>query len=345
MKAVVKFAETGDDIEVRDVPVPDINDNQVLLAVEAVGVCGSDVHMWRNHHSWAIKTPVIMGHEFSGVVERVGKNVTNVKPGERVACETASSVCGHCLYCRTGNYNMCPERLGFGNLIDGAMAEYVAVRPDILHRIPDNVSMEYAALAEPVCVGVNALVEKSTIKPGDLVVIQGVGAIGVFSMLVAKLCGAGAVIVLGTDADENRLRIAAEMGAARAVNLMQEDPLPIVASYGDGNGADVVVDCTGVSGALIQSMAMVRPLGQITKIGWGPQPLNASLDMLVQKAARLQASFSHTFATWERVLGLMGTEQLALGPALGGVYQLEDWEQAFGDMESGKNIKSVLRPS
>ncbi|MDR1518625.1 MAG: zinc-binding dehydrogenase [Planctomycetota bacterium] len=342
MKAVIKFGRKDGEVEAREVPIPEMGDNQVLLRVKAAGVCGSDVHMWRESHSWAIKTPVILGHEFAGVVERVGKNVRDIQPGWRATCETAASVCGHCLFCRSGNYNLCPERLGFGNLIDGAMAEFVVVRPEIIHRVPDQVSLEYAALTEPVCVAANALIEKSRIKPGDTVAIQGAGAIGILCLQIARICGAGQTLILGVDRDENRLRIAKSLGADRAINIQRESPLEIIKGIGDGRGADLVVDCTGVSAALGQSIEMVRPGGQITKIGWGARPVDASLDPLVQKAARLQASFSHTYPTWERVLTLMRTGQLNLDPVIGGIYPLADWEKAFSDMESGKNVKSVL---
>lgn len=342
MKAVVKYGNEVNNVEVRDVPMPEITDDQVLLKVGAVGVCGSDIHMWRQNHSWAIKTPVIIGHEFAGTIEKIGKNVTGFSLGDRVACETACQICGKCIYCHTGRYNLCPGRLGFGNLIDGAMAEYVAVRPDILHFVPENVSLEYASLTEPCCVAANAVIEMSTIKPGDVVVIQGAGAIGILCMQMAKLCGAGTLIVTGTNVDENRLRIAGELGAHHAINVQRENPMDIIKGLGDGYGVDLIIDATGVSAALIQAMEMIRPLGQITKVGWGPQPLNHTLDPLVAKAVRLQATFSHTYPTWERVLRLMGTRQLKLDPIVGGVYELEDWMKAFEDMESGKNIKSVI---
>ncbi|MEZ4716091.1 MAG: zinc-binding dehydrogenase [Caldilineaceae bacterium] len=127
------------------------------------------------------------------------------------------------------------------------------------------------------------------------------------------------------------------------VNIQRQDPLDLVRSLGDGFGADLVVDCTGVSAALQQAMALVRPNGRITKIGWGPQPLNFSLDPLVQKAVTLQGSFSHTFGTWERVIRLMGSGQLNLDPVIGGVYAIDEWETAFAKMEEGENVKSVLK--
>ena len=342
MKAIVKYDRIDKAVDVREVPEPQITPDQVRIEVKAVGVCGSDVHMWREHQSWAIKLPLVLGHEFAGLIAEVGANVTGWAVGDRVACETAAQVCGRCVYCMGGDYNLCPHRLGYGALIDGSMTQFVAARPQILHRVPANVPLEYAALTEPVCVAMNALVEKTAIKPGDLTVIQGPGPIGIMALQVARLRGAGPIVMLGTDADEHRLEVAAELGADYTLNIQREDAVAFVAELGDGFGADLVVDCTGVSAALKQSMALVRPNGRITKIGWGPQPLDFSLDPLVQKAATLQGSFSHTFNTWERVIRLMADGKLNLDPVIGGMYGIDDWEEAFTKMEEGENVKSVL---
>ncbi len=345
MQAVVKYGHQDGAVELRQMAEPRVAPDQVLIQVKAVGVCGSDIHMWREHQSWQIKLPVVLGHEFCGVVAQVGERVTGWKPGERVACETAAEVCGECAYCRSGNYNVCPQRRGFGALIDGAMTEWIAVRPQILHRIPDNVTFEQASLTEPICVAYNALVEKTLIKPGDIVVIQGVGAIGIMALQVARLRGAGTIVALGTDVDAHRLDVARKLGAGYALNIQRQDPLELVRSLGDGYGADLVVDATGVSRALKQAMEMVRPNGKITKIGWGPQPLDFNLDPLVAKAVTLQGSFSHTFATWERALSLLSTGQIDLKPVIGGVYPLADWHTAFETMDQGENIKSVISVS
>ncbi|MBX3015892.1 MAG: zinc-binding dehydrogenase [Caldilineaceae bacterium] len=343
MKAVVKYGRQDGDVEVRDVPEPTMTPDQVLIEVKATGVCGSDVHMWREHQSWAVKLPLVLGHEFAGVVADVGANVNGFAVGDRVACETAAQVCGSCVYCLSGNYNLCPTRLGYGALADGSMTTYVAARPQILHRVPDNVPFEHAALTEPICVAYNALVEKTAMKPGDLVVIQGPGPIGIMALQIVRLRGAGTIVVLGTDADEKRMEVAAELGAHYTVNIQRENATQLIQSLGDGFGADLVVDCTGVSRALKQSMDLVRPNGRITKIGWGPQPLDFSLDPLVGKAVTLQGSFSHTYPTWERVLALLSTGQVNLNPVIGGIYGLNDWEEAFHKMEIGENVKSVLR--
>src|SRR5687767_13211457 len=179
-------------------------------------------------------------------------------------------------------------------------------------------------------------------KPADLVVIQGPGPIGIMVLQVSRLRGAGILVVLGTDVDADRLAVAAELGADYILNIQREDPVTLIRSLGDGFGADLVVDCTGVSRALKQSLELVRPNGTITKIGWGPQPLDFSLDPLVAKAVTLQGSFSHTFSTWERVLGLMASGLIDLEPVIGGVYGLKEWELAFSQMEQGANVKSVL---
>ena len=342
MRAVVKYGRQPGDVAVQEVPEPKMGPDQVLVEVGAVGVCGSDIHLWHENQSWAIQCPVILGHEWAGTIVDVGQNVGGWTVGDRVAVETAAFVCGQCRYCLTGAYHMCPHRKGYGNLIDGAMTRYVAVRPQILHRIPPNVSFTYAALTEPACVATQALTVNARIKPGDTVVIQGAGTIGAMALQLARISGAGTLIVLGTDVDAHRLEVAAELGAHYTLNVRREDAAALLRSLGDGFGADVVVDCTGVSAALKQALDLVRPLGTVVKIGWGPQPLNFSLDPLVAKAATLQGSFSHTYGTWERVLQLMASGQLNLDPMIGGIYPLDEWEAGFHAMEAGDNIKSVL---
>lgn len=343
MQALVKYGRRDGDVEIREVDEPVLARDRVLIEVKAAGVCGSDIHMWREHQSWAVKLPLILGHEFAGEVVEVGEAVTGVQVGDRVACETAESVCGRCVYCLSGNYNLCPNRLGYGALADGAFTRYVAARPEILHRVPDHVPFEHAALTEPISVAYNALVEKTDMRPGDLVVIQGPGPIGIMALQIVRLRGAGTIVMLGTDADERRLEVAVELGAHHTVNVQRQDAEALIRSLGDGFGADLVVDCTGVSRALQQSLELVRPNGRITKIGWGPQPLDFSLDPLVGKAVTLQGSFSHTYSTWERVVGLLSTGQVNLDPVIGGVYALDEWEEAFSRMEEGQNVKSVLR--
>ena len=131
MRAVVKYGRQPGDVAVQEVAEPTIRPDQVLVEMAAVGVCGSDIHLWHENQSWTIQCPVILGHEWAGTIVDVGENVAGWSAGERVAVETAAFVCGQCSYCLTGAYHMCPHRKGYGNLIDGAMTRYVAVRPGI----------------------------------------------------------------------------------------------------------------------------------------------------------------------------------------------------------------------
>ncbi|MEZ4580705.1 MAG: alcohol dehydrogenase catalytic domain-containing protein [Caldilineaceae bacterium] len=343
MKAIVKYDRVDKAVEIRDVPEPVIGPDQVLLEVKAVGVCGSDVHMWREHQSWAIKLPLVLGHEFAGVIAEVGENVTGWQVGDRVACETAARSMRYVQLLRERQLQPLPPPPGLRRAhrrqhdpVRGGAAGHPAPRLD-------HVPLEYAALTEPVCVAMNALAEKTTIKPGDMTVIQDRGLSASWRCRWPRF--------RAQDRSSSPVRTWTSTGwrSRRSwardyvVNIQRQDPLDLVRSLGDGFGADLVVDCTGVSAALQQAMALVRPNGRITKIGWGPQPLNFSLDPLVQKAVTLQGSFSHTFGTWERVIRLMGSGQLNLDPVIGGVYAIDEWETAFAKMEEGENVKSVLK--
>ena len=341
MKALVKYGPGDGDVEIREVPEPTPQRGRLLVEVGAAGVCGSDLHAWRNTQSWPMRLPVVLGHEMAArVVDDGGLQEWSI--GQRVVCETAESVCGTCRYCRTGSYNLCPHRRGYGALADGAFTRLLAVRPEIAHRVPDGVPDEHAALTEPACVAYNALVERTRIAPGDLVVVLGAGAIGIMATQIARIAGAATIVVLGTPADARRLPVAAEVGASHTLDITQSDPADTVQQLSGGLGADLVVDATGVSQALQQALELVRPLGTIAKIGWGPQPMNFSLDPLVAKAATVAGSFSHTYTTWERCLALMASGALRMNPVIGGVHPLAAWERAFEDMETGQVIKTVL---
>lgn len=351
MRAVVKYAARSGAVEVRDRPVPDVTPGTVLVKVAAVGVCGSDIHMWHGTQSASSKgvLPVTLGHESAGVIEAVGdgaggEGVTAWAPGDLVVAETAASVCGSCALCRTGRYNLCPQRQGYGLKRDGGMAEYFLAEPRVLHRIPGNVAVEHAALTEPFCVAFNAVVERARIRPGDLVVVAGAGTIGQLCAQVALSQGAATVVMLGTSVDRVRFAAAERTGVHRTVDVTVEDPGPVLARLHDGLGADLVVDATGVSESLRQALDLVRPAGAIAKVGWGPQPLGFTLDPLVKKAVTLYGCYSHTWSTWENVLRLFSSGGLDPAAALSGVYPIQDWSEAFSAMERGDNVKSVLAP-
>ncbi len=344
MIGVVQYDVKPRAVELRELPIPEIGEDEVLLQVGAVSVCGSDVHQYHGTQSWPVRTPVVLGHEFGGVIAKIGRRVRGFKEGDRVVSETAASICGQCLYCRAGEYNLCPERKGFGYGINGAMASYVRVPERCLHRIPASLSFEHAALSEPCCVAYNCVAVKSKIRPGDVVVVLGPGPIGLLCAEMARIAGAGTLIVAGMGLDAARLEAARLLGATHTVNVQEMDLVDLVRSIGDGLGADLVIDAAGASAALKTALEIVRPGGQITKVGWGPQPLDFSLDPLVQKAVTLQGSFSHTFKHWEKIVALLAAGQINLQPIISRMAGLEDWQDCFDGMYDGKYVKAVLLP-
>jgi alcohol dehydrogenase/L-iditol 2-dehydrogenase len=161
---------------------------------------------------------------------------------------------------------------------------------------------------------------------------------------MAKLAGAGQVVVVGMPADAKRLAVALHMGADTVLGAHSEDIAAWVKGFGDGYGLDLVIDAAGVSASLKLALDIVRPAGQITKVGWGPQPLGFSLDPLVQKAVTLQGSFSHNWPVWEQVLSLLATGKINLEPVFNQVSPLAEWQASFEAMHAGEIVKGVLKP-
>jgi L-iditol 2-dehydrogenase len=185
--AVVHYALEPHAVELREIPIPEAGEGEVLLQVGAVSVCGSDVHQAHKTHSWPVNVPVVLGHEFGGTVAGLGRGVRGFREGDRVVSETAAEICGECTLCRTGRYNLCPSRKGFGYGIDGAMAHWIRVPARCLHRIPDSLPFDIACLCEPHAVAYQSMCVNSTIRPGDLVVVLGPGPIGLLCARMAAL--------------------------------------------------------------------------------------------------------------------------------------------------------------
>jgi len=344
MLGLVNYASEPYSVEIRELPIPEIGEDDVLLEVQAVAVCGSDLHQYSGNQSWRVNYPVVLGHEFSGSVARLGGRVKGLKEGDRVVSETAAVLPPDSPLIRQGLYNLDPMRLGFGYGVNGAMADFVRVPARCLHRVPESLTFEAAALTEPCCVAYNAVCVNSRMRPGDTVAVIGPGPIGLLCAAMAKLSGAGHLIVIGIPADSRRLEIAKRNGADTTLGAHGEDIADWVKNFGDGYGVDLVIDAAGVSASLKLALDIVRPAGQITKVGWGPQPLGFSLDPLVQKAVTLQGSYSHNWPIWEKVLFLLSNGKIDLSPVLNRVSRLSEWRETFEDMHSGAIVKGVLKP-
>ncbi len=344
MIGLVNYSSAPHSVELREIPRPEIGEDDILLAVEAVGICGSDLHQYSGRHSWKVNYPVVLGHEFGGHVAETGKRARRFTEGDRVVSETAAVLDVNSPFTRAGQYNLDPNRLGFGYGVDGAMTRFVRVPERCLHRVPEGLSLEKAALTEPCCVAYNAVCMNAHIRPGDSVVVIGPGPIGLLCALMARLSGASPLIVVGVKADAKRLAVARQIGATHTFGEEGEDPLPAIKALGDGYGLDVVIDAAGVSSTLKLALDAVRPGGQISKVGWGREPLDFSLDPLVAKGVTLHGSFSHNWPMWEKVLAMLASGHLNLDLILNRVAPLQEWQSCFEQMHRGEVVKAVLKP-
>ena len=242
MLGLVNYAKEPHSVELRDIPIPEIGEEDVLFKVQAVGICGSDLHQYTGKQSWKVNYPVVLGHEFAGSIAQLGRLVQGFKEGDRVVSETAALLPPDSALIRQGLYNLDPHRLGFGYGVNGAMAPFVKVPARCLHHIPTSLSLEKAALTEPCCVAYNAVCVNSRLRPGDAVAVIGPGPIGLLCATMAKLSGAGHLIVIGTAADTRRLETAKQIGADTLLGAQGEDVAKWVRNFGDGYGLDLVID-------------------------------------------------------------------------------------------------------
>lgn len=343
MKAVVARAPGGNQVALTSVEAPVCAQDHVIVRVEAVGVCGSEVHILHGNVSWDMAYPVTLGHEFSGEIVEVGPAVTRFAVGDRVVSETAAEIDTDSEWYRTGTYNLDPHRRGFGARADGGMAEFVSVPERCLHRLPDAVSFKQGALTEPICVAYQATCVRSEIKPGDAVAVIGAGAIGILSAWLAVESGASVVVVVGLPADRSRAATIARLGRIAFTDEAVEAHQML--NRAGRAGADVVIDAAGVSSAFETALDLARRNGQITKVGWGPEPFGKSLDPVVAKQLTVRGSFSHTWPVWERVLALLANgagevvEQI-----VGWEGSLDEWEEGFKLQSDGAVVKAILHP-
>ena len=345
MKAVVKYDQGPDKVEIRDVPAPRVAPGSVLVEVKFCGVCGWDIEMWLHTMANPVSVPVVQGHEFCGVIAEVGSGVASWKVGERVVSETSAVVCGRCRCCRQGQYQLCPSRKGFGYGVDGAFTRYVLVRQEILHRLPAEVSFEEGALCEPFCVVHHALAGESRLKPGQTALVIGSGPIGLISLQMARLLGAGRVILVCRDTSAARAAVAEKHGWADAVvNASRPEASQQIMNLTGGEGANVVVDAAGNSAALRTAVDAVGRMGRIVKIGWGPEPVGFSLDPLLRKSVTLAGTFGHNRPDWEAVLNLMAQRRIAPRPLISGALPLSRWREAFERTKRSEAVKMLLYP-
>lgn len=341
MKAIVKYSEGEGNVELREVPEPQCGPGQVKIEVKAAGICGSDIHIWHSDIAIPMKLPVVIGHEFSGIIVDAGAEVKDFRVGDRVTAETTFESCERCYHCRSGNYNLCKGRRGIGYWYNGAFTKYIIINQQRLYKLPDSVSFEEGAMSEPLTCVTHALFELAEIKPTDSVVIFGPGPIGLLALQVVNAIGAEAYLC-GIGKDAERLRLGGELGAAKVVDVEKESIHEIVNDKTKGLGADVVLECSGSSSAANTGFEIVRKGGQYVQIGLFGGPIKIDLAAMAYKEIRATGSFSQKWSAWLKTMELLRRGKIRLKPLISHKFGLEDWEEAFGIAQSGQGLKVVF---
>jgi len=344
MKAIVKTASGPGNVTLKEMPTPRLKTGQVLIEVNTAGVCGSDLHILHDDIKLKLAPPVIMGHEFSGVIEKIAPDVNGWQVGDRVVAETTFKACGRCGPCLNDSYNLCREKELLGYVHNGCFTRYVAVPANRLHKIPDSVTMEEAALMEPLACCVHAVAERSGIKSGDNVLIAGVGAIGLLSAQVAASLGAR-VVLCGTSSDKARFDIARKLGFRAFIDVEREAPAKVFAEWSNSEELDVFLECSGVPAAARMGIAMLRRGGNYCQIGLFGKPLEFELEQLAYKEITATGSIGSKYSSWKTALGLLMSRKVNVRPFIGKPLPLEKWETAFSNFENKVGIKVLLKPS
>ena len=343
MIGLCKTAAGVGHLELCEFPRPEAGDADVLIRVEAAGICGSDLHILNWDTKVAMKPPVIIGHEFSGTIAAAGRGVKGLRAGDRVTAEPTYSVCGWCRYCRSGFYNLCAERQVLGFAVNGAFAELVRVPASRVHSLPDSVSFRAAAMTEPLACCVHGLYELTGLTADEVAVVSGPGTIGLLCLQVLKAAGVR-VILVGTEVDARRLELGRELGADHTIDLGEASALDKVLTLTDGNGADLVVECSGAAAAADLGLQLVRKRGKYTQMGMFGKPVSLDFERIAYKEIQVVGSFAQKWSAWKRALSLMGRQRVRLEPLVSDVLPLADWEAGFDRFSRKLGLKVILTP-
>jgi L-iditol 2-dehydrogenase len=342
MKAIMKVARGVGHVELREIEEPIAQAGQVRIKVRAAGLCGTDLHILKDEfRSWP---PVVLGHEVAGEIDSVGEGVEGWNPGDRVTTETYFYTCGQCRYCRAGHNNLCLNRRSIGSAVNGGFTNYVVVPARNLHALPQQVDFEAGALTEPLACVVHGVTSTPTVSSGDVAVIAGPGAIGLLTLQVVKACGA-TVVMLGTNRDTHRLKLAQELGADYVLNVQQDDPSTLIKDLTEeGLGADVVYECSGAGPAATQVLDLVRRRGRYVQIGLFGKPVAWDLDQLCFKEIIASGSNASVPSAWAKAVRLIGSGAVDTKALITHRFPVTEWEHAFATFEDQTGVKALLKP-
>jgi L-iditol 2-dehydrogenase len=330
---------------IEDVPIPELGPEDVLVSVKACGICGSDVH-GMDGSTGRRRPPVIMGHEAAGVIAEVGTETTNWKPGDRVTFDS-TAYCGRCDFCRRGQINLCNQRRVLGVSCedyrqDGAFAEYVAVPQHILYRLPEALTFEQAALVEPLSIAFHAA-RRTPLVLNDTAVVVGAGMIGLTIIQTLRAAGCGRIIA--ADIAQDKLTLAAKLGATHTVDCSDGSALEKILQLTHGCGADVAFEAVGVAATVDLAVRCVRKGGAVTLVGNVSPNVPLPLQVVVTRELTLNGSCASA-GEYPACLDMMARGAIQTGPLLSAVAPLAEgatWFDRLYAREPGL-VKVVLRP-
>lgn len=343
MQAIVK-AEPKPGARLQQVAVPEIGLRDVLVRVRAASICGTDLHIyrWDRWSARRIHPPLVFGHEFCGVVERVGAEVTATREGDFVSAEMHLA-CGRCYQCRTGQSHICQNVRIIGVDTDGCFAQFVKIPESNIWKIDPAIPVEYAAVLDPLGNAVHTVLSGEI--AGLSVAVTGCGPIGLFAVAVAKACGASPIFA--TEPHPYRLKLAEKMGATTVVDPSQADPVAEILRATDGVGADVVLEMSGHPKAIRQAFQMLRRGGRISLLGIPSKPLELDLanDIIFKGAVVQGINGRRVFETWYKMQALLKSGALDLSPLITDRIPMSDFERGMELLLSGNASKVLLYPN
>ncbi len=343
MLALVKTAPGKGNIELREVPKPKPGPGQVLVEIKYAGICGSDLHIQEGDIQLNLRPPVVMGHEFSGLVAELGEGVTKYQIGQPVVSETAFYTCGSCIACNTGNDNVCEHKALIGFVYPGVFTEYVLLWEKRMHPIPENVSLLSAVMSEPVASSVRGVYEQIHITPADVVVVAGPGGMGLICVQLAKAAGAY-VLVSGVPDDGRRMEMALTLGADRTVDVVHEDLKGILYGLTNNEGADVYIECSGAPASARTGLEVTRRRGQYLQLGLAGAPFEIDFAKIAYKEIAVYGTLGQKWTAWERTMKLLASGQVVTEPLITDILPLTEWEKAFAKFRAKDGIKVVMTP-
>lgn len=341
MKALVK-TECAPGLELCDVARPTIGGNDVLIRVTHAAICGTDLHIYE-WDQWAqnnLKPPVVIGHEFVGLIDEVGDQVSNLERGQRVATE-GHIVCGKCRNCRAGHGHLCRATVGVGVHRDGGLAEYVAIPATNAYPIPDSVPDEIAAILDPLGNAVHTALSFDLV--GEDVLITGAGPIGQMASAICRHAGARHIVI--TDLEPGRLESAGEMGASRAVNVSETTIEAVMGDLGMTEGFDIALEMSGSPQALADIVRLTTHGGHVGLLGLFGGPATIDINEVILKGLTIRGIYGREmFDTWYKAIAMLDSG-LSIDPVISHRMTLDAYEQAFEALKSGDATKIILEIS